>query len=108
MPVWTTGEIPTAAKMNQYAGGSGAELAYAEITAAVNLTATTEATANTIITAPAVTVDGSTAILIMFYSQYVYPGTGATSLWLFQDGVSVGRISYSPGTVGIPQQLARR
>lgn len=43
-----------------------AELAYQEFTAEVAVTAATEATANTVVTAPAVTFDGATPVFVEF------------------------------------------
>lgn len=54
-------------------------LAFEEITSPVNLTATTEATADLIVTADAVVLDGSTRVEISFFTpQFQSPG-GATS-----------------------------
>lgn len=54
------------------------ELEYVEFTSAVNITATTEGGADTIVTAGAVVLDGSTEILIEFGCPYCdTPGGGA-------------------------------
>lgn len=74
---------------------AGRELAYTEITAPVSVTATTEAAANTVISAPAVTFDGS-PVLIQFFAPYAttHNVTNATIYAvLFEDGVSLGRLS---------------
>lgn len=78
----------------------GKELAYVQITAPVSVTATVEASANTVLTAPAITVDGSTPIRIEFYGLLAPPTIAAAkmTLWLFQDGASIGTL----GVLGNP------
>lgn len=72
----------------------GLELAYTEYTAIVNITATTEAGANTIVTAPAVTFDGATPAWVEFYAPWIdNQSSFALMLILFQDGVSIGKIA---------------
>jgi len=78
-------------------GGSSSpgstELAYAEYTGVVTISATTEATANTIVTAGAVSADGVAAVVIEFYSEEVLMTAVSTlNLWLYEDGTSIGRI----------------
>lgn len=63
---WTT--LPTAAL----------EQAYTQITSDVSVTATTEGTANTIITGASFTADGTSAYLIEFFSPQVITPGGAT------------------------------
>ena len=62
------------------------ELAYAEITANVNVTAISEATAQTVVTAPAITLDGATPILVEFYSPLVSPAATAPLFLVLFDG----------------------
>jgi len=93
----------------------GAEVAYAEITAPVSITATTEATAQVVATAPAFVADGSSQYVVEFSSPAVNPAGGSGSsiqLWLFLDGVSIGQLSYLNATGATaplsPQRLSRR
>lgn len=72
----------------------GQEIAYTEFTSDVNCTATTEGTANTVVTASTVEFDGK-PVLVEFYAYYINKGTTNLSLWLYQDGSSIGRIGYS-------------
>lgn len=76
--------------------GAGAEVAYAEITAAVTISATTSATANTIVTAPAFIADGVSAYIIEFFCASIAltaNGAGnANQLVLYEDGVELGNI----------------
>ena len=54
-------------------------LAYTEYTAAVTLTATTEAGATTIVTCPAVVLDGATLVCLEFFSPQLQSPGGAVS-----------------------------
>jgi hypothetical protein len=64
----------------------------------LNITATTEGTAQTVVTGDAVTFDGSTNVWIEFYSPSIAKGTSNITLWLFEDGSSIGRIGFSAST----------
>src|SRR5262245_47232450 len=57
-----------------------AEVAYAEITANVVISATTEATAQQIIAAPSFTSDGSTYLVEFFAPTAAPPGTSGQSI----------------------------
>lgn len=73
------------------------EFDYTEYTGGnVSITATTEGTANTVVTGGAVTYDGSTAILVEFYAPVVT--TQATSgahvhVYLYDNGSSIGELA---------------
>jgi hypothetical protein len=101
-----------AAKMNKIETGlavaPGTELAYNEFTAAVAVSATTEATATTVVTASAVSFDGSTAAWVEFYCPYLDAGAAANNiiLVLFQDGVAIGRLGVSTGNGASQPTLA--
>ena len=74
----------------------GYQLNYVEFTANVNVTATTETTSTTIVTGGTVTFDG-TSSTIQFHCPDVSIATDAAGrtlfISLFQDGVSIGRMS---------------
>jgi hypothetical protein len=74
-------------------GGSSSELDYAQITSPVAPTATTEATANTVVTGAAVAYDGSTPINIEFFSPQAR-AQGTTNaqliLVLYDGAASIG------------------
>ena len=81
-------------------------LYYGQITSNVSVTATTEATANSVIAASAITFDGATPILMEFFAPYATPGGAASlySIWL--DGATSlgyaaanisGSTAYMPG-----------
>lgn len=75
----------------------GHEFDYAAHTAGnVSPTATTEGTADTIVTGNAVTYDGSTIVIIEFFANHARPDTGAAgrtmTFWLYEDGSSIGQI----------------
>lgn len=85
----------------------GGELAYAEFTSPVSIAATTEPTANAIVTAPSITVDGATAINIEFMPRRMqYPAVGGASLTivLYEDGASIGQMSF--GNIGNTSEFA--
>ena len=70
------------------------KLDYVEVTSDVACTASTEGTANTVITSNSVSVDGSTQIAVRFCISG-FEMTDATTvgiLWLYEDGASIGRI----------------
>lgn len=70
------------------------EFVYVEFTANVNVTATVEASSDSIVSAGAVTFDGSTAVDIEFFSPAVRPDATvldrSLTLWLFDDATSIG------------------
>lgn len=74
----------------------GFELDYVEFTSNVSPTATTEGTANTVVTGNSVAYDGSTIVLIEFFANNARPATDAAgrslTLWLYEDGSSIGQI----------------
>lgn len=78
------------------ASGVTIELDYVEFTSNVNPTATTEATANTVVTAGAESFDGSTIALIEFFSPIARPDNTATGrtlqLWLYDGSSSIGML----------------
>jgi hypothetical protein len=77
------------------------ELSYTEYITDVTVTATTEASAAVVVSAPAITFDGR-PVLIEFFSPGARPDAGAANrtlnLWLYLDGVSIGRF----GVVVVP------
>lgn len=83
---------------------AGAELAYTEYTAAVTISATTEGTANTIVTASSTIFSGS-PIRVAFHSPVVQVAANAAGNFvifvLYEDGASVGKISDHGSTSNI-------
>lgn len=88
-------------------GAWATELGYTQFTSNVSVTATTEAAANTVVTASAITFDGSTTALIEFYAARIDPGSTSISVFLFQDGTTLGQIGLTL-VAGIPIFVARR
>ena len=91
--------------------GDDLELDYTEITSSVNITATSEATATTLVTAAAVTFDGNTEVIIEFSANMARPeGGNNIFFWLYEDGSSIGRLGYllSTSQDGGPVHLTRR
>lgn len=76
--------------------GTPYEVDYVEFTSAVSPNATTEATANTVVTANAVAFDGSTIAIIEFWAFSARPDNGAAirnmSFYLYDGSSSIGRI----------------
>lgn len=76
---------------------SGAlELAYVEFTSPVSITSTTEAGANSVVSAGSVAFDGSTRVRIEFFSPDVLAGSTAgsyTILTLWDGSTDLGRIA---------------
>lgn len=62
------------------------ELAYVEATAPVPVTALAAASADTVVTAPAIDVDGSTPILVHFFTPYVEVPAGGFMRFVAYDG----------------------
>lgn len=60
-------------------GGGGGELAYAEVTSDTNVTSTTAASPDTIITAGAVSLDGSTTVIVECFTAGLFSPGGAVS-----------------------------
>jgi hypothetical protein len=89
------------------------ELGYAQITTNVNLTVVAEASAVTIVTAPAITVDGATAILIEFFTMQMQAAAGASNLINLWEGANnlgyIGQLS-NPATAALvtSMRLMRR
>lgn len=94
------------------------ELDYVPITTGVNITATTEATATTIVTGSAVSYDGSTIVMIEFFSPEATPNASDNSFIrfvLYDGSSSIGYfgISFNPKLAGgssirMPVKLERR
>jgi hypothetical protein len=80
----------------------GYEFTYVAVTSPVTISATSEAAANTVVTAGAVTFDGSTIVMVQFYCMAA-PGATATSsiqFWLYDGGSSIGLIGYFQAATG--------
>lgn len=89
----------------------GYEFGETDFTGAVSITATAEATANTIVTAPAITFDGSTIVLIDFYAPFAGNGaSGQLNVCLFDGSSSIGFLGELGGAANlmVPIRLARR
>lgn len=91
----------------------GTELNYTEFTAPVAISAVTEGTANTVVTAAAVTFDGVSSAMIEFFAPYIdnSASTRVITVALFEDGVSIGEIAVVYGSASqtiAPVRAARR
>jgi hypothetical protein len=91
------------------------QLAYAERTSPLAVSAAnTEASPVTVVSAPAVTFDGATPVIVEFFMPAVVPAAAAgtaVQFWLYQDGVSQGRLGYvgTPGSgLFMPVTASRR
>lgn len=98
------------------ATASGSELDYVEFTSPVTPTNTVEASADTVVTAGAVTFDGSTIAIIEFFALNARPAFDAAgrsiTFWLFQDGSSIGSIGFistpAASANNVPVHISRR
>lgn len=99
-----------------WAKPTGYEFDYKEFTSPVSVTAVTEATANSVVTADAVTFDGSTAVWIEFFSPLVHPDFTASSrilnLVLYDGSSSIGQLGSittpAAGELDAPTLVKRR
>jgi hypothetical protein len=73
------------------------QLAYGERTSQLAIGITPEASPHSLLATSAITLDGATAVMVDFYMPSVAPGAAmgsAIQFWLYQNGVSVGRLAY--------------
>jgi hypothetical protein len=73
----------------------GYEFDYVQITSPVAITATSGATANTVVTGNAVTYDGSTVVLLHFYAPNAYTANlnpVDMEFWLYDGSSEIGRL----------------
>lgn len=96
-------------------GGPGYQLAYVEFTSAVTISATTEATANSVVSAGAVSFDGATPVIIEFFAVISQPAASAGSnliYYLYEDGASIGQLGQHQNPASssnrVPVLLRRR
>jgi len=93
---------------------SGAELSYVAFTADASITATTEATADTVVTAAAVAFDGSPVLIEFFTPASAPQATAAVNLiyYLYDGASSIGLIgqvtNQASSTRREPTHVARR
>lgn len=81
--------------------GFGRELAYAEKTSVTNVTTTSTVPGDTVVTAPSITLDGVTTIIIELDAPYLQaPNTGSIYALLYEDSTQLGLVGVSspPGT----------
>lgn len=72
------------------------ELGYTQFVADVTVTSTSEAAPDVVVTASAITFDGSTVVLVEFFSQCAKLDAAASSQLVFnlqEDGTDIGRIA---------------
>lgn len=85
------------------------ELSYVEYTSTVAISATTPTGANTVVTAAAVVVDGSTPIIIEFYSPQVEAGSGgAIGIVLYDGSTQLGIVGRVFASIIVPSHCVRR
>lgn len=100
---------------NAYAFPPGHQFSYVEITGNVSITHTTEATADTVVTAAEVTFDGATLVLIEFFSPSSRPASDAAGrileIYLYDGASSIGMmcfyISQANNAANLPLYLTR-
>lgn len=79
---------------------------YVEFTSNVTISATSAATANTVVTAASVTLDGSTMICVEFYAPTLTT-TSTLLLSLWQDSTDLGLVALISGTTEAPALVRR-
>ncbi len=95
----TEGQVTAASNVAISGGGGGGptEISYTEFTADLNITATTEGTAQTVVAAPAQTFDGATKVQLQFFSPSVSIDAGDNIFVEFFDGATPLGWSYVNG-----------
>jgi hypothetical protein len=101
---WVTGEVVTAALLNTHLRDQLQEVwhdvDYTEFTSPVTISATTEAGATTIVTAVPFTADGTSPVVVRFFSPRIAPANqsgGALNFALYEGSSSIGRIGRVEG-----------
>lgn len=92
---------------------AGFEKDYAQFTSPVTVSATSEATADTIVTGNSVAYDGSTVVMVEFYAPYFDSSGGARILTivLYDGSSSIGKLGVIltlSGTIEMGSTLQRR
>lgn len=90
---------------------TGAELDYVEITASVNITASTVAGANTLITGNAVAFGGVASVIAEYFTPMVQLDPTTTFrlyIALFEDGTQIGVLSEMANTVNLSMSWPQR
>ncbi len=95
---------------------NSAELDYVQVTGSVSPTATTEATANTLVSSSSIAYDGNTIIVVEFFAGNARPDITAAgrslTFYLYQDGTSIGLLGFistpAAGAANVPISLRRR
>lgn len=99
--VAAAGQVPVASSSSAgvWAVAPGAEIGYTQITANVNVVSTTEATGTTIISAGALTFDGTPVICEFFCDRIVMPSESVTTtpvtfiISLFEGATQITRLA---------------
>lgn len=117
VPVWDVGSS-THIYEDRLSGGPGTELDYVQKTTNTSVTATAEASADTVVTGAAVAYDGSTPVIIEFFTGGLIPPSDsvnrALSVFLYDGSSSIGYLTYvqnqgvSGGETDYIPLLARR
>jgi hypothetical protein len=90
--------VLTKAGLDQYIVERNREIAYQEFTASVIVSSTSEAAPNDVVSSGSIVFDGSTTVVIEFFSPLVQPGAAAGSTLicsLWDSTTDLGRMSYS-------------
>jgi len=95
--------------------GATRELAYAQITVSKAVAQTSETSADLVVAAPAVSLDGATTVLIELFAPSIAPAAASgagINMWLNQNGASIGRIGATQNNaavlLAVPFYAARR
>lgn len=107
-PPGPTGATGSTGPAGPPGSSGGAPLAYQEFTSNVTVSGTSGAQ-TTVVTAPSVTVDGLTPIVVEFYSIEVAPGASDfVVLVLWEDATNLGQMGVVNLATGTPVKLERK
>jgi hypothetical protein len=87
---------------------SQGEIAYVEFTAPFTVSSTSEAGAQTIVTAPSITFDGNQVVMISFFSPDTSSGSGQILFSIFDGATSTGHAAKLDTSNNTPMYFARR
>lgn len=112
LPKGATPQFGRSGSLSRAVHNPGLELGYTEFTSNVTITATAEASATTIVTAPTLDLDGQAIVVEFFCARFDVPDAADDVLITLWDGpTDLGRLGYAISTgadMSWPVRLARK